>query len=60
MHDWKPIGTYRLDPLPIKAIPPIPTVTFVPTKERKSILSYLPIVTEPVKEHVFNRNRWRL
>ena len=60
MNTWKTIGTYRLDPLPIKAIPPVPVVTFVANKERKSILSYLPIVTEPVKEHVFNSNRWRL
>ena len=60
MNTWKPIGTYRLDPLPMKPIPPVPVPTFVPTSKRKSILSYLPIVTEPVKEHVFNRNRWRL
>lgn len=58
-YPWKTIGTYRLDPLPYKPVPPVPVPTFIPKNPRKSILSYLPVVTEAVKEHVYNTKRWR-
>ncbi len=56
---WKTIGTYRVDPLPYKPVPPVPVPKYIPKLERRSILSYLPVVTEPVKEHVYNTKRWR-
>lgn len=58
--EWKVIGTYRLDPLPVRPIPPIPKPFYKAIHPRKSILLYLPIVSEPVKEHVTLPTRWRL
>ena len=56
---WKVIGTYRTDPLPSLPLPPIPKGIYISKQPRKSILSYLPIVLQPVKEIKTDLTRWR-
>jgi hypothetical protein len=56
---WKVIGTYRTGPLPPLPLSPIPKGTYISKQPRKSIVSYLPIVLQPVKEIKTDLTRWR-
>jgi hypothetical protein len=56
---WNVIGTYRTAPLPFIPLSPTPKGSYISKQPRKSIVSYIPIVLQPVKEIKTDLTRWR-